>query len=171
MGVPLTSSVCLFRRRGLLQKHLAEVADYLFQPDEASLDPGLASLQCGRRNDALKLWAAWKYFGDDGYGARVENMMAMALYAANRVKRSPVLKLIREPESINVCFAVEGVEAPLLCRALHERGRAMVGYASAQGIPVVRVAVASPTTTEALDDFFLSVEQVAREIGSEAESA
>lgn len=164
MGVPLTSSVCLFRERGLLEKHLAEVADYLFTPDEASLDPGLTSIQCGRRNDALKVWAAWKHLGDDGYAERIDNMVAMAKYAAKKVTEHSEFTLIRQPESINVCFTVEGVDPLALCQALLDNERAVVGYATVDDIPLVRLAIASPTTTEALDFFFASVEQTAKEL-------
>lgn len=166
MGVPLTASVCLFREPGLLQKHLAEGADYLFQSDAPELDPGLASLQCGRRNDALKVWAAWKSYGDEGYAERIETMMSMAAYAASKVEQSPDLELTKEPESITVCFSARGVDAPSLCEALYEQGHAMVGYATVDGTPIVRLAVASPTTKEALDTFFASVEKVAQGLRS-----
>jgi glutamate/tyrosine decarboxylase-like PLP-dependent enzyme len=164
MGVPLTSSVCLFRERGLLEKHLTEVADYLFTPDESSLDPGLTSMQCGRRNDALKVWAAWKHLGDEGYADRIDNMMEMANYAAMKVSQHPEFTLIRDPESINVCFTVEGVDALALCQVLLERERSVVGYATVDDVPVVRLAIASPTTHEALDCFFASAERTAKEL-------
>ncbi|MFT7600141.1 MAG: glutamate/tyrosine decarboxylase-like PLP-dependent enzyme [Acidimicrobiales bacterium] len=166
MGVPLTSSVCLFRGRGLLETHLAEVADYLFQADDRSLDPGLTSLQCGRRNDALKVWAAWKYLGDDGYAARIENVMEMATYLASQVEQTPGLRLIRQPVSINVCFTVDGIDAATMCQALHESERALVGFASVDGEPVIRLAVAAPTTREALDAFLASVAKTAYELRS-----
>jgi glutamate/tyrosine decarboxylase-like PLP-dependent enzyme len=166
MGVPLTSSVCLFRDRGLLEKHLAEVADYLFTPDEPTLDPGLTSIQCGRRNDALKVWAAWKHLGDQGYADRIDNMVEMAKYAAMKVTQHREFNLIREPESINVCFTVEGVDPLALCHRLLERERSVVGYATVDDIPVVRLAIASPTTHDALDRFFASVQQTANEIVS-----
>ena len=58
MGVPLPASAVLVRRRGLLHRHFNETADYLFQQDDADLNLGTQSMQCGRRNDALKVWAA-----------------------------------------------------------------------------------------------------------------
>ena len=164
MGVPLTSSVCLFRERGLLEKHLAEIADYLFTPDDPLLDPGLTSLQCGRRNDALKVWAAWKQLGDDGYASRINNMLEMAKYAGTKVEQSPHLSLIRDPESINVVFTIDGVDPHDLCQSLLEHARAMVGYATVDDVPVVRLAIAAPSTREAIDTFFESVEQTAKEL-------
>jgi glutamate/tyrosine decarboxylase-like PLP-dependent enzyme len=164
MGVPLTCSVCLVRERGVLMRHLADQADYLFQ-DDCELDRGLTSLQCGRRNDALKLWAAWQHLGDAGFAARVEAVVDRAAYAARCVEASPGLRLVRPPESVNVCFTVEGVDAPSLCQALHERGRAMVGYAKVDGHEVVRLACASADLREAdLDQFFEDVLQTAAEL-------
>jgi glutamate/tyrosine decarboxylase-like PLP-dependent enzyme len=156
--------VCLFRERGLLETHLAEVADYLYQADDPSLDPGLASLQCGRRNDALKVWAAWKYLGDDGYAARIENLMEMAASAANKVEQTPGLKLIRQPASINVCFTVDGVDAATMCQALHDSERALIGFASVDGEPVLRLAVAAPMAPEVLDTLLTSVTKTAHEL-------
>ena len=170
MGVPLTSSVCLFRQRGLLEKHLAEVADYLFQDDKPLLDPGLTSLQCGRRNDVLKVWAAWKYLGNDGYAARIDNMMEMAAYAASKIDQTPGLRLVRQPESINVNFTVDGVEPPAICDALYASARAMVGFATVDDESVVRLAVASPTTPELIDRFVASVVAVADDLRSQSTS-
>lgn len=161
MGVPLTSSVCLFKDRGLLAKHLAERADYLFQDGKPLLDPGITSMQCGRRNDALKVWAAWKYLGNDGYEARIDNMVAMAAYAAARIEELPGLTLMKQPESINVTFTVDGVEPPAICDALYENELAMVGHAIVDGQNVIRLAVSAPTTTEQIDRFLESVTQTA----------
>ena len=59
LGVPLSCSAILVRERGQLFDSLSEQASYLFQND-SEYDLGEISLQCGRRNDALKLWAAWQ---------------------------------------------------------------------------------------------------------------
>ncbi|XOV76707.1 MAG: pyridoxal phosphate-dependent decarboxylase family protein [Phycisphaerales bacterium] len=67
MGVPLSCSVILTKNKGLLRKHFSESASYLFQSDEDELNHGVKSMQCGRRNDCLKLWAAWQHLGDEGY--------------------------------------------------------------------------------------------------------
>jgi len=164
MGVPLTSSVCLFKEQGLLEKHLAEIADYLFQDGKPLLDPGLTSMQCGRRNDVLKVWAAWKYLGNDGFEARIDNMVEMATYAASRIEEIPGLNLMKQPESINVTFTVDGVEPPAVCDALYANELAMVGHAAVDGQNVIRLAVASPTTPELIDTFLASLVATADEL-------
>ena len=58
MGVPLSAAALITRESGPLGQSLDESADYLFQSDDDAYNPGTRSIQCGRRNDALKVWAA-----------------------------------------------------------------------------------------------------------------
>ena len=48
-----------------------EIAVSTGAPDEDELNLGTKTMQCGRRNDAFKLWAAWKHHGDAGYAAKI----------------------------------------------------------------------------------------------------
>ncbi|MCH2102255.1 MAG: PLP-dependent decarboxylase, partial [Planctomycetes bacterium] len=80
MGMPLTCSALLVRNREILTRNFSEAAEYLFQADSDHLNPGKRSIQCGRRNDALKLWAAWKHFGDAGWSDRIEKQLDLARY-------------------------------------------------------------------------------------------
>ena len=165
MGVPLTSSVCLIRQRGLLAKNLSESASYLFQNDEPNLDPGHTSLQCGRRNDALKLWAAWQNLGDVGYAARIDKMFELARHAAKRVEQIPEFTLVRTPESINVCFRVEDAPADAVCHALAVQRRALVGHALVDGEPVVRLVCVNPDIgTSDIDRFMEDVRHTAGQL-------
>ncbi|MFK7929305.1 MAG: aspartate aminotransferase family protein, partial [Myxococcota bacterium] len=162
LGVPLTCSVVLVRQRGLLTKHFTEDADYLFQEDEDRLNPGTRSIQCGRRNDALKLWTAWKAHGDDGFGDRSVTLRDLTLHANARVEAHPDLTAVRAPESMNLCFTVRGVDPDHLCRVLNQEAKSMVGFAFVTGVKVVRVVFLNPTvTTEDVDTFFDAVIEVA----------
>jgi glutamate/tyrosine decarboxylase-like PLP-dependent enzyme len=162
MGVPLTCSVILVRNKGLLTKHMSEAATYLFQDDTDLLNPGTRSLQCGRRNDALKLWTAWKRHGDVGYRSRMKTMRSLSLYAREAVVAHPDLELVREPESVNLCFRVSGVDADTLCTELHRRGKLMVGHAFIDKVAVVRPAFVNPDATRSdIDVFFAEVHSVA----------
>ncbi|HED52968.1 MAG TPA: aminotransferase class V-fold PLP-dependent enzyme, partial [Phycisphaerales bacterium] len=91
MGVPLTCSVLLTRKPGLMTRHFDESATYLFQQDSDSLNPGTRSLQCGRRNDALKLWALWQHLGDAGFARRTDRQLALASHVRGVVQRDPML--------------------------------------------------------------------------------
>lgn len=163
MGVPLSSSVVLVRRRGLLEKHFSEAAAYLFHNAETELDHGVRSIQCGRRNDALKLWAAWKHYGDEGYARRIEHLFALARHAADEIERRPGLVLTCRPESVNVCFEVRGKPSDAICEALRIEQLAMVGHAEVGRRRIIRAAcVNADMTYDDIDAFLDAVEDVAR---------
>ncbi|MCB9907705.1 MAG: cysteine synthase [Planctomycetes bacterium] len=163
MGVPLSCSVLLLRERGRLQASFDEVAGYLFQTEDDHWNPGTRSIQCGRRNDALKLWTNWLHHGTAGYRARTERMRDLALLAADCVREAPELTLVKEPESLTVCFTAEGAPAESLCEALQDAGLAMVGHATVEGESVVRLALVDPgTQKEQVRCFFEDVRDVMR---------
>lgn len=155
LGVPLTCSALLTRRPGLCAAHLDEPASYLFQED-ALYDPGRGSLQCARRNDALKLWLTWKHRGDAGLGRRIDRLFDLARHAATRIEAAPDLRLVRNPASINVCFEVDGVSARRICRELWERSIAKIGHAEVDGREIVRWVLVDPEVEPADIDAVLA---------------
>lgn len=168
MGVPLPASAVLVRRRGLLHRHFNETADYLFQQDDADLNLGTQSMQCGRRNDALKVWAAWQALGDAGWAARIERQVALARHACARIAADPRLELVNEPECLNVCFAVRGKSAVAICEQLGREGLALVGYGDVRGRKVLRLVTVNAAVEPAdLDRLFADVERVAAELPDE----
>ncbi|MFT5291752.1 MAG: sulfinoalanine decarboxylase [Planctomycetota bacterium] len=162
MGAQISCSVVLLRERGLLAGSLDHNASYLFQSHDGELNPGTRSIQCGRRNDALKLWTLWQSLGNEGLAQRLAGFRKMALDAAQIVHEADDLELVREPEFLNVCFTVYGVSAEELCAELTKRGLAMVGYAMVDGQAVVRLPLVNSQATE--DDLrllFKSLREVA----------
>ncbi|MFT4513701.1 MAG: glutamate/tyrosine decarboxylase-like PLP-dependent enzyme [Planctomycetota bacterium] len=174
MGAQLSCSVVLVRKPGLLARSLDANASYLFQEDSRELDPGTRSLQCGRRNDALKLWTLWQSLGNDGMANRLASFRKQALYAAQLVREAPGMELVREPEFLNVCFAVKGVSAEQLCTELTDRGLAMVGYALVDGEAIVRLVLVNAEAGKAeVQLLFKHIREVAaqlREARAESES-
>ena len=165
MGAQLSCSVVLVRERGLLSASLDENASYLFQGDEEDLNPGTRSLQCGRRNDALKLWTLWQSLGNQGMAERVARLRRLALHAARLVGTAPDLHLVRDPEFLTVCFRVDGIRAEDLCAELTERGVAMVGYAMVDGEAVVRLALVNAQSDEAeLERLFEGLRMIAKDV-------
>ncbi|RKZ14340.1 hypothetical protein DRQ53_11770 [bacterium] len=157
LGMPLSCSVVLVRDGGTLLSSLGEEASYLFQND-SEYDLGEMSLQCGRRNDALKLWAAWQHHGDSGFGARIDRLFALARYASSIVESDPDMKLHCPVESITVCFEVKGHRSDLICEALRRRGEAVVGYSILGDRRVIRLAVVNGMLDEGdIDQFFASL--------------
>jgi glutamate/tyrosine decarboxylase-like PLP-dependent enzyme len=150
MGVPLTCSVLL------LEHHLGEDAEYLFQADTPALNPGLRSIQCGRRNDPLKLWAAWQRHGDAGYRARFERLLHLRDHVVAKIHAHPQLRMCHEPQCLNVCFEMPGVSSERLCNELNARGLAVVGHGRVNGRSTIRLVIANPEQREDVLDTFLT---------------
>lgn len=154
LNVPLTCSALLTAAPGATTAALDEPASYLFQ-EQALPDPGRGSLQCGRHNDALKLWLLWKHHGDAGLAARIDRLFGLAEHTTTRVQADPRTHLACETASINVCFTVDGVDAARLCRALWEQGIAKIGHAEVAGQRVVRWVFVNPeVSVEDIDAVF-----------------
>jgi len=167
MGVPLPCSVLLVRRPGRLRRELEEEATYLFQSDEDRVNPGLENLHCGRRNDALKLWAAWRRHGDAGMAGRVERLFELTAHVVARIEATPSLRLTEPPPCINVCFEVDGADSRAVCRRLDEEGTAKVGWGMVKGRAVIRLVCANPEADEAdLDRLVDEILRVAAEPAS-----
>jgi glutamate/tyrosine decarboxylase-like PLP-dependent enzyme len=165
MGIPLLCSVLLVRRRGLLAANLAQEAGYLFQSDGRRADPGTRSIQCGRRDDALKLWVAWQHHGDHGYREKIGRMFELSSYAAHAIDAEPELRLTMAPPSLNVCFEAIGTSSVAICERLEADGLALVGHAVVCGRPVIRLVCVNPELTEAdIDEFLESVVEIARSL-------
>jgi len=64
LTVPLQCSGFITKHKGLLAQCNSAHANYLFQQDkcsyDVSYDTGDKSIQCGRLNDAFKMWLIWK---------------------------------------------------------------------------------------------------------------
>ncbi len=148
MGVPLSCSAILLKEQGLLAKHFNESAGYLFQADVDDLNPGTRSIQCGRRNDALKVWAAWLYHGDEGYRKRIDHLFDLALFAADKIDADPDLDLVAPPESICVCFEVTGHSAAKICGRLDLENRMKVGFGQVGERQAIRLVCVNPDLEE-----------------------
>ncbi len=158
MTVPLVCSVVLTREKGKLAEHFNEDAGYLFQADSDDVNFGAKSLQCGRRNDALKLWALWKKHGDIGLGKRIDHLFELAAYTADAVRDDSEMTLSKEPESINVCFEFDGAPSPELCETLRRRNRLVVGYGEVDERDVIRMPFVNPNLT--FDDIDVALEEI-----------
>ena len=106
MNVPLVTSVILLNERNVLKENLTKLStDYIFHENEdENCDLGEISIQCGRKVDALKLWSAWKFYGDKGYEERMNNLFDIAKYFEEKVKEHKDLELMSERQSLTVCF-------------------------------------------------------------------
>ncbi|KAJ1644980.1 Glutamate decarboxylase 2 [Coemansia asiatica] len=74
-----------------------------------SWDLGDATMGCGRRPDAIKMWISWRYYGTQYFCDRVNRARQLAidfarLIVARGSTDNGIWKLLIEPQSISVCF-------------------------------------------------------------------
>lgn len=174
MNIPLICSALLVKGKNVMRDEIQSYdSDYIYHatPDSA-YDLGPASLQCGRRVDALKLWLAWKFYGDQGYAARIEKLFDLARYATEIVQSDPTLELMFPTQTLNVNFryrAPEGVDPDRLNECIRYRmihtGRAMVNYCFLTTGLSIRLILLNPDlTTEDVTRFFTHFSITAKEV-------
>ena len=107
LGAPQQTTAFIVRHRNALRDANAAGAKYLFDPGKngAEYDLGDLSYTCGRRTDAVKLWALWKYYGRAGLGRRVDQKVdELELFVGEMRKRVGRFALACKPWPFNVNF-------------------------------------------------------------------
>jgi glutamate/tyrosine decarboxylase-like PLP-dependent enzyme len=109
LHVPFQCSVFLTRHEDILRSMLSLRASYLFQKDkllyDVSLDTGDMSLQCGRVNDAFKIWLMWKKNGLALAGREIDRQLGLANYLKDRIRERDGFELVvQDQQYTNVCF-------------------------------------------------------------------
>ncbi len=171
MNIPLICSALLVRDTNVMREEIQSYdADYIYHDTEdGAYDLGPASLQCGRRVDSLKLWLAWKYYGDDGYAKRIEKLFDLASFATLRVENSKHLELLFPTQTLNVNFRykvpagidVDAFNEKVRYRLIHE-GKAMVNFCKLDNGLSIRLILLNPDLEETdLARFFDQFEHAA----------
>ncbi len=162
MNIPLITSVILTKETGRLKQNLTHLSsDYLFHSN-ADYNLGEKSLQCGRRIDSIKLFTAWKYYGDNGYEKRIDNLFEIAKYVEKKVKENPKLELQVERQTLSVCFRyIPEKKVDLnkfniqLRENLMKSGKALVNYGYVGKEATIRFINVNPdVSTNNIDTFF-----------------
>mmetsp|Transcript_4289 Transcript_4289/g.9244 ORF Transcript_4289/g.9244 Transcript_4289/m.9244 type:complete len:696 (+) Transcript_4289:285-2372(+) len=106
LGAPQQTTAFIVRHRNALRNANAAGAKYLFDPRKngAEYDLGDLSYTCGRRTDAVKLWAMWKYYGRLGLGARVDQKVDELQLFVDELNRRQSFCLACKPWPFNVNF-------------------------------------------------------------------
>lgn len=160
LATPLTCSLLLVKDKKYLYDSFSNDADYLYQTDHDEFNLGKTSLQCGRRNDALKFWTLWKSVGTKGLEAIVDQQFYLADVAREYVRSNSDYTLYSFDESVSVCFNYKDVPARTLCTLLFEESELQVGYGSFRGEEFVRlVTVNSGNSKEEIITFFKVIEE------------
>lgn len=159
LGTPLSCSIIITQHKAQLHHSFSNDADYLYQTDGDDFNLGKTSLQCGRRNDALKIWTLWKSIGTNGLETIVNKQFEMAEIARNYIKNNSDYKLYSFDDAISICFNYKDITAKELCTALYENSELMVGFGSFKTDSFVRmVTINSLLEKEDVLNFFSRLE-------------
>lgn len=139
LNTPLSCSMIVVKDKKYLYDSFSNDASYLYQTDEDEYNPGKTSLQCGRRNDALKLWTLWKSVGTEGLEEIVDHQFALADIAREYIRGNFDYKLYSFDDSVSICFNYKDIPAKELCTALYEKSKLLVGYGSFRNQEFVRL--------------------------------
>ena len=159
LGTPLSCSIIVTKHKKHLHNSFSNDAAYLYQTDGDDYNLGKTSIQCGRRNDALKFWTLWKSVGTNGLEAMVDKQFALADQARDYIRNHPDYTLYSFDESISVCFNYKNIPAQQLCTALYESGSVLVGFGNFRDTDFVRlVTINSSIEAEDIKNFFCTLE-------------
>ena len=174
LGAGLITSFFCTKKKGVIESaNCGGGSHYLFHEYENSeFDTGRKSLQCGRKVDSLKLWLMWVNKGDEGLEAFVDEQFAKQEYLTKLINEHPRLRLIRNPEYLNVCFQVLPKDESIDVNQynldvrfkLVKEGKFLTNYSSFEdGTIFFRHVFANNTTqTKHLDDLIEAIVQLAQ---------
>jgi glutamate/tyrosine decarboxylase-like PLP-dependent enzyme len=159
LGVPLSSSIIVVKDNSWLEHSFSNDASYLYQTDTDEYNLGKTSLQCGRRNDALKFWTLWKSIGTKGLARMVEQQFELADTARTYIRQNDNYELYSFDESISICFNYKDIPAEMICTSLYEEGELMVGFGKFRDDVFIRLVTINSSLTETdIHNFFEKLE-------------
>jgi len=159
IGTPLSCSLIVVKDKEHLYNSFSNDASYLYQTDHDEFNLGKTSLQCGRRNDALKFWTLWKSVGTEGLERIVDTQFELADVARNYINKNPDYTLYSFDESISVCFNYKNIPARKICTLLYENAKLLVGYGTFSEDEFIRlVTINAQNKEEDIINFFTVLE-------------
>ncbi|MFZ9028922.1 MAG: pyridoxal phosphate-dependent decarboxylase family protein [Crocinitomicaceae bacterium] len=164
IGTPLSCSIIVAKNKQHLYDSFSNDASYLYQTDHDEFNLGKTSLQCGRRNDALKFWTLWKSVGTEGLEEIVDHQFYLADVARDYIRSNSNYKLYSYDESISICFNYKGIPARDICTMLYEHSELLVGYGSFEEDEFIRlVTINAQNSKEDILNFFKMMEAFVEE--------
>lgn len=160
LGTPLSCSIIVVKDKKYLYDSFSNDASYLYQTDHDGFNLGKTSLQCGRRNDALKFWTLWKSVGTTGLEKIVDRQFALADTAREYVRNNSDYTLYSYDETISICFNYKGIPARDICTSLYEHSELLVGYGSFENDEFIRlITINAQNEHKDILNFFTILEQ------------
>lgn len=159
LGTPLSCSLIVVKNKKHLYDSFSNDASYLYQTDSEDFNPGKMSLQCGRRNDALKLWVMWKSLGSQGLERIVDKQFELADRARDYVRSHPDYTDYSVDDTVAICFNYKDIPAETICTALYEQSELLVGYGSFKDDTFIRLVTINATNdADDILNFFKTLE-------------
>ena len=145
---------CLLVRDGpLLSTAFHIMPDYLQDTAVGGVEVNFADrgIQLTRAARALKLWISLQYFGVEAFRTAIDRSLDLALFAQERIERSPELELLspatlgvvcfrRRPQGVDEEGTLERLNSEL-DRRLAESGEGMVSSTRVDGRYALRICV------------------------------
>jgi len=162
LGAPLSTSVLAVRNKEDLYNSFNNDAEYLYQTHNEEFNLGRTSFECGRRNNALKLWTMWKSIGRKGISNIVDREFKLADAARNYIKTNSNYTLYSFEESLSVCFNYKNLDPVDLCSKLYKRNKLMVGFGNFKNKVFIRLVLVNfENSTSDVINFFAILEEFA----------
>lgn len=165
LGTPLSTSMIFVKNKDHLYESFSNEANYLYQTDQDEFNLGKISLQCGRRNDALKFWTLWKQIGSEGLEEMVDKQFALADVARDYIREhDDNYTLYSFDDSVGICFNYKDFPAKDICTLLYEKATLMVGYGRFRQDEFIRlVTINAQNDKEDILHFFHTLESFVEE--------
>tara|TARA_B100001115_G_C15823728_1_gene409868 strand:- start:150 stop:1556 length:1407 start_codon:yes stop_codon:yes gene_type:complete len=159
LGAPLSTSVLLVKEKKYLYKSFDNDAQYLYQTHDKDYNLGTSSFECGRRNNALKLWSMWKAIGTEGMSNIIERQFKLADFARKYVKNNKNYRLFSFENSLSICFNYQNIDPQDLCSKLYKNNVLLVGYGQFKNQKFIRLVIVNiQNNEEEILNFFKNVE-------------
>lgn len=178
LWMPLSLGVILVREERWLRAAFEANAPYLFHRDAAEQNLGEFTIQCSRRADAVKLWAALQVYGVDHFARTIDRVAQLALHLDELVRSDDEFEALHDPQFNIYCFRYVGSRAlagdeldelnSTIRQRLIESGEAWITSTRLGEKRALRVTLINPRTTEAdLAKMLRNVRDLGRAIESE----
>jgi len=159
LGTPLSCSLIVVKDKRHLLNTFSNDASYLYQTDDDDFNPGKMSMQCGRKNDALKFWVLWKSVGTSGLAQIVDTQFELADAARKYVRGNPDYTDYSVDDTVAICFNYKGIPAEEICTLLYEHSELVVGYGTFREHTFIRLVTVNATNEEEdIMNFFQKME-------------
>ena len=132
LGAPISSSIFLVKNKKYLNTSFNNDASYLYQTEDEDYNLGQTSFECGRKNNALKIWTLWKSIGDKGMSEIVEHNFGLAEEARKYIRSNKDYTLHSFENSLSICFNYKDYDPRDLCTKLYKYSKIMVGFGQFQ---------------------------------------